>query len=235
MPQSSLIIKNLSFSFGKNSILKNINLEIKPGEIFALIGPNGAGKSTLFRLIAGLLPLQSGSIEVAGYSLKKHLGEAKARQMLLTDNPDVYPYLTGLEFINMHASLRGLSKNKVTKELPKLKKHFHGLANLNELIGEQSRGNKQKIQIISAMLTKPNLLLSDEPIVGLDPNSIVTFGEILKDIKKEKRSVLLALHTLEFAQKYADKVGILNNGELIIIEDIAKTDLYKLYQKHTTQ
>lgn len=235
MPNNSLVIKDLSFSFGKSPVLKNINLEIKPGEVFALIGPNGAGKSTLFRLISGLLPLQSGSIEVEGYSVKDQLSEAKANQMLLTDNPDIYPYLTGSEFINLHASLRGISQDQVKKDLPKIKKNFPGLTDLDVLIGEQSRGNKQKIQIITALLTKPKLLLSDEPIVGLDPSSIIDFGEVIKDIKTERRSVLLALHTLEFAQKYADRIGILNNGQLSIITENPKTDLYKLYQKYTTQ
>jgi ABC-2 type transport system ATP-binding protein len=235
MPNNSLVIKDLSFSFGKSPVLKNISLEIKPGEVFALIGPNGAGKSTLFRLISGLLPLQSGSIEVKGYSVKDQLSDAKANQMLLTDNPDIYPYLTGSEFINMHAALHGISQAQVKKDLPTIKKNFPGLTDLDELIGEQSRGNKQKIQIITALLTKPKLLLSDEPIVGLDPNSIISFGKIIKDIKAEKRSVLLALHTLEFAQTYADRVGILNNGQLSIITENPKTDLYKLYQKYTTQ
>ncbi|MDH5533593.1 MAG: ABC transporter ATP-binding protein [Candidatus Pacebacteria bacterium] len=234
MSSQALNIKNLSFSFGKNAVLKDINLEIKHGEIFALIGPNGAGKSTLFRLISGLLPIQKGSIEVNGHSLSDSLSEAKASQMLLTDDPNIYPYLTGKEFIHMHASLRGIKESKVSKELPKLKKIFPTLANLEEPIGEQSRGNKQKIQIICAMLTKPKLLLSDEPIVGLDPSSVVTFGETLEEFVKEKNSVLLALHTLDFAQKYAHKVGILINGELVIIKDIGKSDLYKLYQKYTS-
>lgn len=233
MSSPTLIIKNLSFSFGKKPVLDDINLEIKPGEIFALIGPNGAGKSTLFRLISGLLPLQSGSIEVAGKSLDTAPIKAKEKQILLTDNPDVYPFLSGLEFIHMHASLRGIKKSQVEKQLPKLKKLFPTLANLNEPIGEQSRGNKQKIQIISALLTNPPLLLSDEPIVGLDPNSIVTFGQTLKDYVKQGNSAFLALHTLDFAHQYADKVGILNKGQLVIIEDVGKTDLYKLYQKYT--
>jgi len=234
MKINSIKISNI-YSFG---FLEDINSSEGvsfEGNLNILIGPNGAGKSTLFRLISGLLPLQSGSIEVGGYSIKDQLNQAKREQMLLTDNPDVYPFLTGSEFINMHASLRGISQSTVKKDLPKIKKSFPGLNNLNELIGEQSRGNKQKIQIITALLTKPNILLSDEPIVGLDPSSIISFGEIIKEFKNEKRSVLLALHTLEFAQKYADRVGVLNKGKLTIISDNSKTDLYKLYQKYTIQ
>ena len=233
MNSPALLIKNLSFSFGKKPVLHDINLEIKEGEIFALIGPNGAGKSTLFRLISGLLPIQSGSILVSGKSLSKEPTKAKEKQILLTDNPDIYPFLSGLEFVHMHAALRRINKSEVEKQLPKLKKIFPTLSNLNEPIGEQSRGNKQKIQIISALLTNPPLLLSDEPIVGLNPNSIVTFGQTLKDYVKKGNSAFLALHTLDFAHQYAHKVGILNKGKLIIIEDVSKTDLYKLYQKHT--
>jgi ABC-type multidrug transport system ATPase subunit len=234
MPVSPLLIKDLSFNFGTTPVLKNIQLEVKPGEIFALIGPNGAGKSTLFRIISGLLPLQSGEVIINGTSLSKDPHQAKQEQLLLTDDPTIYPYLTGEEFLHFHASLRDISQTTVAKELPKLVALFPGLAHLTEPIGELSRGNKQKIQIISALLTNPKLLLSDEPIVGLDPASIETFGKILQNYTKKGNSVILALHTLDFAQKYADRVGIITNGELVIVQDINKTDLYSLYQKHVT-
>lgn len=234
MPTSILSIKKVSFSYGDKPVLKNIDLELKPGEVFALIGPNGAGKSTLFRLISGLLPIQTGSIKVNGNDIKGHSSQAKEDQVLLTDNPDIYPYLTGKEFLHMHASLRGISRDSLEKELPTHLEKFPGLANLNNLMGELSRGNKQKIQIISALLAKPKLLMSDEPIVGLDPSSIETFGEIIKSFSKRNSSVLLALHTLEFAQKYADRVGILYNGELVITTDTKSKNLYKLYEKHVS-
>lgn len=234
MPTSILSIKKLSFSYGTEKVLKNINLELNPGEVFALIGPNGAGKSTLFRLIAGLLPIQTGSIKVNGNDIESHPVKAKENQLLLTDNPDIYPFLTGREFLHMHTSLRGISREYLEKELPNYLEKFPGLADLDNLIGELSRGNKQKIQIISALLTKPKLLMSDEPIVGLDPGSIGTFGEIVKSFAKQDAAVLLALHTLEFAQKYATKVGIINNGELVIITETKTNNLYKLYEKYTS-
>jgi len=239
--QPVLSINKLSFAFGSQKVLKNISLEIDPGHIFALIGPNGAGKSTLLRTIAGLLPVQKGSITIAGASIADQTKQAKANQMLLTDNPDVYPFLTGNEFLTMHAALRNISQKNLAEKIKKWAAVFPQKLPLNEPLGEQSRGTRQKIHIVSALITQPSLLIFDEPIVGLDPTSITILGELLQEFVKNendvgvKPSIVLALHTLNFAQSYATDVGILSEGSLVGVQKIGSTNLYTQYKKYTKE
>jgi ABC-2 type transport system ATP-binding protein len=239
--QPILSIKQLCFAFGSQKVLKNISLEIEPGHIFALIGPNGAGKSTLLRSIAGLLPVQKGSISIAGASIVDQTKQAKANQMLLTDNPDVYPFLTGNEFLTMHAALRNISQKNLEEKIKKWASVFPHKLPLDKPLGEQSRGTRQKIHIVSAMITQPSLLIFDEPIVGIDPTSITILGEQLQQFVQNeneagvKPSVILALHTLDFAQSYATDVGILNEGSLVGVQKIGSTNLYTQYKKYTKE
>lgn len=233
MSKTVLSLQKISHSFGKKSVLKNISLELPSGKVYALIGPNGAGKTTLFRILTGLVQPDSGEVAYDTYSLHTHPVEARKQFVYLSDEPNVYPYLSGEEYLHLTGSLRGLKKTQVEQEIKRLKKVFPHIPSLTEPLGGQSRGNRQKILFLGALLSQPKVLLSDEPIVGLDPTSIELFGEQLQAYAKNGGSVFLALHTLDFAEKFADTAVILVDGKIQAVEPISPGSLQKLYRTHT--
>ncbi len=235
-----LTIHSLTFNFGNKTVLKDIDFSMKSGDITALVGPNGVGKTTLLQLIAGMLPLpaaESGTrITVGGHSLHSDTEAAKASQQLVTDNPEVYPYLTGREFLQLHASLRDLPTRSVDRAISEIANRFPGSLPLDEPLRDQSRGTRQKVQIVSAFMTEPTVLLFDEPIVGLDPASVTVLGELIEDrIKGDSpiQAVLLALHTLSFAQEYADNVVVLHQGHVSDTIPLKNRDIHSIYKEQT--
>lgn len=221
-----LKITNLTKSFGSIRAVDNLSLTINQGEIYALIGPNGAGKTTTIKILAGLYWPNSGSIEF----LEKNLLDDKLRERKLIgyipDEPIFYSGLTGLEHLNLVAALYGVSEKKKHEILVQ----FYKIFPLQEVLGENpenySRGNKQKLAICSAFLTEPKLLLVDEPIVGLDPQSAKAVLELFLKYAKDGGSILLSTHTLSVAEEIAKRVGILDHGILV-----AEGDLKYLRQK----
>ncbi len=233
MPTAALSLKNISHSFGKKEVLRNISWQLQPGKTYALIGPNGAGKSTLFRILTGLIRPTEGSVQYGTIDVATQPVEARKQFVYLSDEPSIYPYLSGEEYLHLMASTRGIDRGEATKRLQKIERLFPHLPSLHEPLGEQSRGTRQKILFLGALLSQPRVLLSDEPIVGLDPTSIHQFGKQLRSYAQSGGTTLLALHTLEFAQEYVDEVAVLVNGEIRTTAEVTGSTLEKLYQKYT--
>jgi ABC-2 type transport system ATP-binding protein len=219
-----LDIKNLSKKYGPTLALEDFSLEIKEGEIYSLIGPNGSGKTTLVKLIAGLLYPTSGSISIMDYDIVKNPENAKARTGYIPDEPSVWPYMSGEEFIYFTQALFGMNESDGAKEkmMQDLLKIF-SLAGLEkQYFNEYSRGNKQKFSILAALSHNPKLLLVDEPIVGLDPASAEIAKALFVDFAKKGGAVLLVTHTLSVAEEISNRIGILSKGRLIAAGTLAE-------------
>ncbi|MEI7498053.1 MAG: ABC transporter ATP-binding protein [Candidatus Falkowbacteria bacterium] len=218
-----LSIQKVSKIFDSQKIvLNNVTLSVNPGEIFALIGPNGSGKTTLVKMIAGLLQTSSGKIIVDSFDVAKQAEKSKALVGYIPDEPSIWPYLTGQEFLELTGALFRMSAHERQAKIPKLLEIFKLSGLEQQFFDEYSRGNKQKFSILAALLHNPKLLLVDEPIVGLDPGSAETAKQQFVHFAKRGGAILLVTHTLPVAQAIAHRIGILKNGKLIAVGSLSE-------------
>ncbi len=209
-----LTIRNLSKRFNNHWAVKNLNLELVPGEIFVLLGPNGAGKTTTLKLIAGLLHPNEGEIYIHNIDLRKEPERAKAFIGFVPDEPYIYGKLTGREFIHLTVSFYGVKKEDLERRLPELFERFEIGDWIDQLSETYSHGMKQKVIMCQLLLHNPSIILIDEPLVGLDPKVSRTVRETFIQLMKENKTLLVSTHTLSFAQEIASRIGIINRGEL---------------------
>lgn len=224
-----LQINNISKSYSKGAVkaVDNLNLHVRPGEIFGFLGPNGAGKTTTIKMVIGLLNQDSGSITVQGYDNRKQTLEVKKRIGYVPDNPDVYDKLTGLEYLNFMADVyevpADIRKDRITYFL-----EMFGLVDAaTDIIKSYSHGMKQKIVLTGALVHDPDLWILDEPLVGLDPKSAHLLKELMRKHCEKGNSVFFSTHVLEVAEKLCDRIGIISKGKLIAmgtLDELKKGD-----------
>ncbi len=214
-----LRIENVSKSYdgGQIKAVDNIDLEIKPGEIFGFLGPNGAGKTTTIKMIVGLLKPDEGRVKINGIDAWEKPLEAKAQISFVPDNPEVYDKLKGIEYLNFIADMHGVSKEDRLERIDYYTKLFRIEDALGDIIASYSHGMKQKIVLTSALLSDPNLFILDEPMVGLDPKSAFNLKEIMKDMCSRGKTVFFSTHVLEVAEKLCDRIAIINKGKIITV------------------
>ena len=210
-----LILHNFTKYFGNNKAVNNVNFSIEKGEIFTLIGPNSSGKTTIVKSIVGLLQPTHGSITVGCHDVVKSPEAAKSETGYIPDEPSIWPYMTGEEFLYFTQALFGVSEGERKKRVEELLKIFNLQGIEKQYFEEYSRGNKQKFSIIAAMSHTPKLLIIDEPIVGLDPTGAEIAKKMFVEYAKNGGSVLLVTHTLPVAEEISDRIGFLKNGTLI--------------------
>lgn len=211
-------IKNVSKSYVKDKkTVKNLNLEIKDGEIFGFLGPNGAGKTTTIRMITGILGLDEGEILIDGKDISKNPIEAKRSFGFVPDNPDIFLKLKGIEYLNFLADIYKVPKKERMERIESLSKKFNIYESLNDKIQNYSHGMRQKIVVIGALLHSPKNWILDEPMTGLDPKSAHDLKELMKEHVKNGNTVFFSTHVLEVAEKLCDRIGIINEGELIFV------------------
>jgi ABC-2 type transport system ATP-binding protein len=215
MNEKVLEIKTLSKSFGPLKAVNELSLEVRSGEIFGLLGPNGAGKTTTVKMILGLLDKDHGEISVFGLNPAKDEIEIKKNIGYVAEEPMIYRSLTPKELFNFVGSLRNLQGEEISKRLANLLESFDAIKYYNKSIATLSRGNKQKIQIIAALLHEPKLLILDEPFQGLDAKSVKVFKELLKIHVKKGGSVIFSTHVMEIAESLCDRITIIKNGKNI--------------------
>ena len=196
----------------KNAI-EDINLTIENGDIYGFIGPNGAGKSTTIKCLVGIHSFEKGSIMLDDLSIKDNPIEFKHQISYVPDNPDLYEFLTGMEYIYFVSNLYDEDVSK--EDIINLAKKFNLENNLLEPIRTYSHGMKQKIALIGALIHKPKLIVLDEPFVGLDPKAAFDLKEIIKELCQNGMMVFFSSHVLEVVEKFCNKIAIIKNGQIV--------------------
>jgi len=214
-----LKLKNLSKTYSKGQVkaVDNVNLEVKPGEIFGFLGPNGAGKTTTIKMIVGLLKPDEGNVFIDDIDVWENPLEAKKKISYVPDTPEVYDKLKGIEYLNFIADVYGIPKDVRQERIEKYLDIFELKAAVGNIIGSYSHGMKQKLVLISALIHDPELFILDEPMVGLDPRSSFNLKEIMRERCKEGKTVFFSTHVLEVAEKLCDRIAIINKGKIIAL------------------
>ncbi len=209
-------IKNVSKSYksGKK-VVNNLNLKIENGEIFGFIGLNGAGKTTTIKMITGILNLDEGNILVDGIDIAKDPVKAKMNLGLVPDSPDMFLNFKGIEYLNFIADVYEVPTEIRIKLIDMYSKRFEMEKELDTKIEKYSHGMRQKIVIIANLLHSPKNLILDEPITGLDPKSSFVLKEVLREYANNGNTVFFSTHILEIAERLCDRVGIINEGNII--------------------
>ena len=210
-----LRIENLTKTYGDFKAVDNLSLHIQKGEIFGFIGHNGAGKTTTLKSVVGIIKPEEGEIYVDGKSIKTEPLKCKQEIAYIPDNPDLYEYMTGIQYLNFVADIFGVSADERDIKIHELADKFEITASLGELISAYSHGMKQKLAIISAFIHKPNLIILDEPFVGLDPKAAYQVKEMMRDFCDNGGAIFFSTHVLEVAEKLCDKIAIIKKGQLI--------------------
>ena len=213
--------KNFSKSYGNTIAVDNLNLLIEDGVLCAFVGPNGAGKTTTLKATAGILDFNDGDIIINGLSIKKDAILCKKQIAYLPDNPDLYEFLKGIEYLNFISDIYDI-KDERSELIKKYSDLFELTGFLGNTINTYSHGMKQKIAIISALIRQPKLLLLDEPFVGLDPVSSHNLKNVMKNLTKEGTAIFFSTHVLEVAEKLCNKVAVIKDGELVIYDSMKK-------------
>lgn len=211
-----LRIENVNKSYVKGKkALDNVSLHIKPKDLFAFIGRNGAGKTTLIKAICGILDFESGEIYIDENSIKSEPVICKTLMAYVPDNPDIYNYMTGTQYLNFISDIYKISVADRTERILKYATLFELDKNLGQKIGQYSHGMKQKLVLISAFIRNPKLLILDEPFVGLDPKASHILKELMKKFCEDGGAIFFSTHVLEVAEKLCNKVAIIKDGKVI--------------------
>ena len=210
-----LNIQHLTKTYGEKKAVDDLNLHIAPGEIYGFIGHNGAGKTTTLKSVAGILPFDEGEITIGGLSMKRDPLICKRQMAYIPDNPDLYDFMTGIQFLNFIADIFAVPADVRQERIRRLGDSFDLTKDLAQPIAAYSHGMKQKLAIIAAWLHEPRLILMDEPFVGLDPKASHLLKGMMREVCNAGGAIFFSTHVLEVAEKLCDKVAIIKNGRLI--------------------
>ena len=210
-----LKINNLTKTFGDKKAVDNLTLHINSGEIYGFIGHNGAGKTTTIKCCCGILQFDQGEIYIDGISVKDNPLACKQKIAYIPDNPDLYDFMTGIQFLNFVADVFGVSSDDRDSRIQKYADMFEITGDLAQPISAYSHGMKQKLAIISALIHEPKLIIMDEPFVGLDPKASHLLKETMREMCDKGAAIFFSTQHLEVAEKLCDKVAIIKGGKLI--------------------
>ena len=210
-----LNIQHLTKIYGGKKAVDDLSLHIRPGEIYGFIGHNGAGKTTTLKSCCGILQFDSGDILVDGVSIRKDPLVCKKRMAYIPDNPDLYEYMTGIQYLNFIADVFGVPAAERAERIRRYGDAFELTGDLAQPVSAYSHGMKQKLAILSALVHAPKLLLMDEPFVGLDPKASHQLKVLMRQFCNGGGAIFFSTHVLEVAEKLCDKVAIIRGGRLI--------------------
>ena len=210
-----LQIEHLTKTYGEKQAVDDLSLHSLPGEIYGFIGHNGAGKTTTLKSVAGILRFDAGEIRIGGTSIRTDPLACKRKLAYIPDNPDLYDYMTGIQYLNFIANIFGVSTADRQVRIRELAERFELTNDLAQPIAAYSHGMKQKLAIISAWLHAPQLVVMDEPFVGLDPKAAHLLKGMMRELCDRGGAIFFSTHVLEVAEKLCDKVAILRAGKLI--------------------
>ena len=210
-----LVIKNLTKTYGDKKAVADLSIHIRPGQIYAFIGHNGAGKTTTIKACCGILKYDSGEIYINGKSIKDDPIGCKQQLAYIPDNPDLYDFMTGIQYFNFIADIYGIGSKERDERIHKYASLFEIEGDLANQIGSYSHGMKQKTALIAALIHEPKLIIMDEPFVGLDPKASFTLKQIMREICDNGGAIFFSTHVLDVAEKLCDMVAIISHGKLI--------------------
>jgi len=214
-----IILDKVSKSFNSKWAVKGLDLRVDKGEVFGLLGPNAAGKTTTIRMMTGLLRPTEGKILIGGYDIVKEPIKAKSIFGYVPDKAFLYEKLKGREFLKFVASIHGIEKSTAIKRIDELLELF-GIKEIEEeLIESYSQGMRQRLLFLSALIHNPQVLLIDEPFVGLDPFGVMMIKDMIRRLRLEGVTIFLATHSLHIAEELCERVGLISKGSLISIKN----------------
>ena len=232
-------IKNVSKTYNGNvKAVKNLNLEIKDGEIVGFIGLNGAGKTTAIKMMTGILKPDSGTIKVNGFDIVKEPLKAKQIIGYIADSPDMFLKLTGMEFINFISDIYGVPLKERKEKIKEFTERFDLQGLLDKPMQGYSHGTRQKMMVVAALVHNPEVWILDEPLIGLDPRSAFELKKMMREHADKGNSVFFSTHVLEIAEKLCDRIAIIDKGKVVFIgtldelkKEYKKSDLEKLFME----
>lgn len=210
-----LQIKHLTKTYGDKKAVDDLSLHIRPGEIYGFIGHNGAGKTTTIKSCCGILQFDQGEIYIDGESIVKAPMNCKRKLAYIPDNPDLYEFMTGIQFLNFTADIFGVSPEERQERIRRYGDMFELTGDLAQPISAYSHGMKQKLAVIAALIHEPKLIIMDEPFVGLDPKASHLLKTTMREMCDKGAAIFFSTHVLEVAEKLCDKVAIIKGGKLI--------------------
>ena len=211
---SGVKLTSVSKRYGDITAVDYLDLDIKRGEIFGLLGPNGSGKSTTLKMILGLVKPDSGSVNVLGINMEDDPVAVKRKVGYVPESPRVYEFLTGLEFLDFTGDIFEMRMEEKKKRVEEFLKALDLEGREGDMISSYSEGMKQKVVIISAIMHRPELLLLDEPLSGLDPKSARIVKDLLREMASQGVTTIMSTHILEIAQAMCDRIAIMYNGRM---------------------
>jgi ABC-2 type transport system ATP-binding protein len=214
MPQYAIETFNLTKQFGEHTAVDCLNLKVEEGTIHSLLGPNGAGKTTVLNMLSGVLKPTNGSAQILGYNIDKEPEKAKNLIGYLPEEPQIYEILTVREFLRLIGRAYSVPKDDLEERIDEYLKLFDLTSVEQVFCGALSHGMKQRVVVCSVLIHDPKVTLLDEPFYGLDPASSKLFKEFLKDMVARGGTILVSTHILEIAERFCDKVTILNEGKV---------------------
>lgn len=210
-----LKIEHLTKKYGDKRAVDDLSLEIKAGEICGFIGHNGAAKTTTIKAVCGILGFEEGQIFINGKSIEKDPVACKRIIAYIPDNPDLYDFMTGMQFLNFVADISEVEKETRQQKIAEYAEKFELTNDLSKPLSAYSHGMKQKLAVISALIHSPGLIIMDEPFVGLDPKASHAVKQIMREMCDKGCAIFFSTHVLEVAEKLCDKVAIIKQGRLI--------------------
>lgn len=210
-----LRIEHLTKAYGKVKAVDDLSLRIAPGEIYGFIGHNGAGKTTTLKSVVGILNFDAGEVFVDGTSIRQDPVACKQKFAYIPDNPDLYDFMTGIQYLSFLADIFAVSANDRSERIDRYAQMFELTDSLAQHISSYSHGMKQKLAVIGGLIHEPKLMIMDEPFVGLDPKASHQLKELMRQLCDRGGAIFFSTHVLEVAEKLCDKVAIIKGGKLI--------------------
>jgi len=208
-------IRNLSKSYGSKTVLKQLTLDIFPGQVIGYIGPNGAGKSTTVKILTGLIPDFDGEVIINGLNMAQNAQDIKRLIGYVPENAEIYEVLTPMEYLDFIGKLYDMEEDVVSERAQKLLTAFGLSANLNDRMDTFSKGMKQKVLLISGIIHNPQIIVLDEPLSGLDANAVITVKELIVRLSQEGKTIFYCSHMMDVVEKVSDRILLINKGEIV--------------------
>lgn len=210
-----ITIRGLEKSFGTKKVLKGIDLDVYRGQIIGYIGPNGAGKSTTVKIMLGLIEQYTGEIKIFGQNVSSEKVEYKRKIGYVPETAEIYDNLTGREYLTFIGELYGLDYDVADEKAKKLMELFNLEKVYDSRISSYSKGMRQKVLVISSLLNNPDILFLDEPLSGMDANSVMVFKEVLAELASQGKTIFYSSHIMEIVEKISSRIILINDGQIV--------------------